>query len=138
MRTDTDLTRLARHPLLSSIPERKLAQLVTLFDFVELPAGRVLMREDGAGDETFLIEHGDVLVEIAGEVIATLGAGEVVGEMAVLERKRRTATVTALTDVTAIVIAPRAFWSLVAADTSVGLKVATTIAARLRQLESVR
>jgi hypothetical protein len=64
---------------------------------VEVPAGTVLMREGEPGDRFFLIAQGRVRVETDGSAIAELGAGDYVGEIALLMDAPRNATVTAST-----------------------------------------
>jgi hypothetical protein len=64
-----------------------------------LAPGDVLVREGDAGQSLFLLLDGVVSVETGGSVLAELGPGAVVGERAVLERGRRTATLTAVTPI---------------------------------------
>jgi CRP-like cAMP-binding protein len=61
----------------------------------ELDAGEVLFHEGDIGDALYVIVHGIVVVERDGEVLATFGDGECVGEMAVLDWEPRSATVVA-------------------------------------------
>ena len=64
-----------------------------------VPAGAVVFRQGDVGDRWFVIESGEVEVIGDGRVVATLGAGEGFGEIALLRRSRRTATVVARGDV---------------------------------------
>jgi CRP-like cAMP-binding protein len=131
------IERLGKQPLLRSMSTRELHRIAPLFDAVTLPAGHVLMREGQPGRETFLIESGEVVVTIDGVEVNRLGAGEVVGEMAVLEHEPRTATVTAATEISVLVAEARAFSSL-AGEPYVGAAIASTIAHRLRSTEASR
>jgi hypothetical protein len=70
-----------------------------------LPAGAVLTEQGTPGDELFLLLDGVVEIEVDGRRLAEVGPGAVLGERAVLEGGRRTATVTATTPVRVAVAA---------------------------------
>ena len=65
-------------------------------------SGQALMKEGGPGDGLFIIARGSVKVSVGDIIVDILGQGSVIGEMAVLTGVRRTATVTADTQVTAL------------------------------------
>jgi hypothetical protein len=67
-------------------------------DVQRLAAGAVLTRQGEAGTEVFLVLDGVLDVDVAGDLVAEVGPGAVIGERAVLEGGTRTATVTARTD----------------------------------------
>ena len=95
------------------LPAHERQALERLADEVTLPAGTVLMREGRFGREVFVILSGEVEVRRDDEVIAVLGAGEVVGELAVLNpTQTRNATVVAATELRTLVLDPRAYRSL--------------------------
>ena len=79
--------------------------------------GEVLTREGGYGREVFLIVEGTAEVRAGDRVIGSLGAGDVAGELAVLDAQpasRRTATVVTTSDVVALVSNPREFAAILA------------------------
>jgi serine/threonine-protein kinase len=82
------------------------------FQVREFAAGSVIVEEGAAADAAFLVTHGncEVYRQVDGEkrVVRCLGAGEIFGEMGLLTRAPRTATVAALDDVTVMVITPEA------------------------------
>jgi hypothetical protein len=84
----------------------ELRQVASLLTGVCVPAGRVLMREGELAREAMFIGHGTARVVREGREIALLGRGDVVGEMALLEDGLRSATVTAVTSVSAYVCTP--------------------------------
>lgn len=80
---------------------------------VILGAGQVLMEEGEWGRETYLLLDGTAEVSICGAVVARVGAGEIVGELAVLDPRRpRMATVRTAEPVRALVFDMRSFRSL--------------------------
>jgi cAMP-dependent protein kinase regulator len=100
-------------PALAGCSTRQLRRMASLMDVVEVPAGTLLTTEGTFENQVFLLVEGTVAVTARGERLAELGPGEVVGELAVLDRhRRRTATTTALTPVTACVLTPRGLDSL--------------------------
>jgi hypothetical protein len=87
--------------------ERRLS--VAIIDgkpvFRRLAAGQVLVEQGDAGHEVFLLFDGVLAVEIDGTAVTELGPGAIVGEMALLEGGRRTATLRAVTPCRIAVVA---------------------------------
>jgi CRP-like cAMP-binding protein len=89
-----DPKRLREIPLFASLGKRELEQVGAWTDEVELPAGRVLGREGAMAYEFFVIEDGAAEITVDGKHLTDLGPGDFFGEIGLLERERRTATVT--------------------------------------------
>ena len=87
--------------------ERRLAS--KLSTPIAVPAGTVLAQQGDQGAEFFLVIEGEIEVSQGGQVIAIRGAGSALGEMALLERQPRTATLTAKTPVSTLVSGKREF-----------------------------
>ena len=98
-----------------------------------VPAGTVLMTEDAVGQQAFLIVDGWAVVTAGDRVLAELGPGEIVGEMAMLDQDRRAATAIATTPTRLLVIGPSAF-SVLASRAPVVSAIADTLSRRLRAL----
>src|SRR5258707_14453403 len=99
---------LLRHaPLFEHCSKKELGLIGGLADEIDLPAGKVLIREGDRGREFFVIISGEVEVRRKGRRVATMGAGSFVGEMALLSKAPRSATVTALTALDVLVITDR-------------------------------
>lgn len=90
---------LQRVPMLRTLPLPSVEQLARGLEPVLLPAGATVFSQGDTGDRYFVVESGELKVLGDGHVIATLGAGEGFGEIALLRSTPRTATVVALSDV---------------------------------------
>ena len=90
-----DPARLRKIPVFSDLPDEELRHIAALAAEVSVPAGKELVREGDYSYDVLAIEEGTASVEREGARIADLGPGDVVGEMGVLERSQRNATVRA-------------------------------------------
>src|ERR1700730_17464640 len=91
------LPDLAQVPLFSACSKKDLQHIARRAEHVDVPAGKVLVREGAAGAEFFIILHGTAEVSMRGRKVATLGPGAFFGDLALLDKAPRNATVTALT-----------------------------------------
>jgi MFS family permease len=92
---DLDIGLLQRVPMFRSLPLPSIEQLARGLEPVEVPMGAEVFSQGEIGDRYYVIESGEVDVVGDGRVVATLGPGEGFGEIALLRRTRRTATVVA-------------------------------------------
>jgi CRP/FNR family cyclic AMP-dependent transcriptional regulator len=134
-RSDPKVERLGQVQLFSACSKRELRQIAALVEEVEVPTGRVLMREGDPGREAFVIADGEARVTVRGKRAVTMGPGECFGEMALLHNAPRSATVTAASDMKLFVLGSREFSSLVDEVPSVARKVLAAVADRLRSAE---
>jgi len=105
-------SRLSTLPVFASLTPRALAQADALLTEISLPAGQTLCEQGEFGREAFILLAGQAAVIRDGKVIATVKRGDVVGELALLDSGRRTATVKATTDVSVLAMNHREFSSL--------------------------
>ena len=92
-----DASRLKSNPLFEDVPDEELAQIAGFAQEVNVEAGRELVREGDFSYEFMVIEEGEAEVTRHGEHVNDLGAGDFFGEMGLLEKTLRNATVTAKT-----------------------------------------
>jgi CRP-like cAMP-binding protein len=104
-----DAKRLEELPLFRDLSKGERERIARWADEVDVPAGYQLLGEGRLPHEFFVIEEGKADVTKGGDTITQLGPGDFFGEIALVEHERRTATVTAATPLTAIVMAPREF-----------------------------
>jgi CRP/FNR family transcriptional regulator, cyclic AMP receptor protein len=121
--------------LFSACSKRELTRIATLADEIEVPEGRVLIRQGEPGREFFVIVDGRAKVSIRGKRTRTLDAGSAFGELSLFDHGPRSATVTALTDMQLLVLDSRSFSSLISEVPSVAGKIFKTMAQRLRVAE---
>jgi len=89
-------------PLFAGLGKRDIEVLGRIADELDVKPGTALCKQGDIGREFFIIEAGRAEVTRDGEHVADLGPGDFFGEMALLEDDRRTATVTATEQMTAI------------------------------------
>jgi MFS family permease len=106
---------LESHPIFAPLPEPTLEHLAARLEPRLVAAGDVVFREGDYGDRFFLIEKGEVEVDL-GQTVAVLGPGDGFGEIALLNDVPRTATVTARTDATLLALEREEFLETVAGD----------------------
>jgi CRP/FNR family cyclic AMP-dependent transcriptional regulator len=111
-RTNPVPTALKESELASLIPLRELRIIERRGTMVSMSAGRSAIREGEIGRECMIIVEGGFAVTSNGVPLASLGAGDVVGEMALFAKRPRTATVTAEIDSLVYAFNPREFVSL--------------------------
>jgi CRP-like cAMP-binding protein len=90
-----DPTRLERVPLFTNLSETDRAELASKMEERHAGAGEHLSNQGGSGYFFFVIESGAAEVSRDGQVVAKLGPDDFFGEIAILAKPRRTATVTA-------------------------------------------
>lgn len=92
-----DPDRLRTIPVFASLDDQTLRGIATYATETSVPAGKHLVKEGDYAYEFMAIEDGEADVLRSGEKVATLGPGDIFGEMAVLQKTLRTATVVAST-----------------------------------------
>jgi hypothetical protein len=127
--------RLARIPLFEGLSKQQLSQVSSLMTPLDLKAGKVLARQGEVGREFLILLEGQVEVARDGKIIAVRGPGDFIGEIALLDNRPRTATVTARTDVVVEVLNRGEFASLLAEAPELSAQIMATMARRLAALD---
>ncbi len=128
---DAKTKMIARVPLFSRCSKRELALIAGIADEIDLPAGKTLTKEGEQGREFFVLLDGRVEVRKGGVKRDILELGDFLGEIALVSRSPRTATVTTETPVRVLVIRDQEFRSLLARVPSIQTKVLEVLADRL-------
>ena len=123
-------------PLFARCSKRQLRAIAALADEIERPAGRVLAKQGTLGSEFFVLIDGAAEVQKDGKRLAVLGAGDFFGEIALVTRAPRTATVTLIEPSSLLVMTERDFDALLKAETEIQARVLRALADRLAQTEA--
>ena len=118
-------------PLFSRLSKPELRDLAMLADEIDLRDGKEMTRQGHPGREFFVLLEGTADVRKNGRKINTLGPGDFFGEIALVSREPRTATVTATSPVRTLVITDRSFRRLLDESPQVKTKVMEAMATRL-------
>jgi CRP/FNR family cyclic AMP-dependent transcriptional regulator len=133
---DTYLEHLSKVPMFAACSRKELQQVGRTAEDVTFKAGTELITEGKVGREFFVIFDGKARVSRNGKDIATLGPGDYFGELALLDRAVRNATVTAMTDMEALVLEERAFRGMLQEIPTMTTKLMVGMARRLHDLDS--
>lgn len=129
------LEHLAEISLFSALSKRDLQRIAKASNEITREAGAQLADQGDAGREAFVIIEGSATVKRNGRKVATLGPGDAVGEMSLLDHGPRTATVTADTPITVLVLSAREFSGVLEEVPGLAHKLLNQLAARVRELD---
>jgi CRP/FNR family transcriptional regulator, cyclic AMP receptor protein len=132
---DDRVTFLRGVPLFADLDERALQAVAILAHEAAFKAGDVMMLEGEPGDTFFVIVDGTVRIEREGRPIRSLTAGGYLGEIALYDRRPRTATATCVTDVRALTIRAHEFERLMETLPVVDRRVRAAVDRRSRNAD---
>jgi len=128
---DGKVELLKKVPLFSRLIKKSLQDVAHITDELDLPAGKEMATEGDRGREFFVLLDGEAEVTRGGEHVNTMKKGDFFGEIALVTKMPRTASVTAKTDVQVLVITERDFGALLKRSPEVGRQVAEALAERV-------
>jgi len=118
-------------PLFARCSRAELKEIALLADEIDLHEGKEMTRQGALGREFFVLLEGTADVKKDNRKVNTLGPGDFFGEIALVSREPRTATVIATSPVRALVITDRSFRRLLDDAPQVQTKVMEAMAQRL-------
>lgn len=118
-------------PLFSKLSGAALREVASVADEMDIPAAKALTKEGERGREFFVLLEGTADVRQKGARIRTLGKGDFLGEIALVTKLPRTATVTTTSPVRALVITDRDFAALLKRSPQIGQGVLEALGERL-------
>ena len=134
-RKEDVLAYLARTPLFSACTKKDLQHVARYSERVHVPAGTKMTQEGRVGYEFYVILEGKASVLKAGKEVATLGEGDSFGELALLDRAPRNATVEAVTDIEALVMGQREFNAALDLVPTLAHKLLVGLARRIHEVD---
>ncbi len=135
MTTNTTIAALASIELFAGLSKKDLKSIDRLMTPVDVKAGKEVIKEGTAGREAFIVVEGTASVWRDGKLIASVGKGAVLGEVALLANRARTATVLAETAMTVEVLNRREFEQLLDDNPGITRKLLVATAKRVHELE---
>jgi len=133
---DAKLDLLHRIPLFSGLDRHQIERLGQLAEEVDVPAGKVLIRQGDRGGDLMVLASGQVSVERDGALLRTLGSGEFFGEIALVDGGPRTATITTREPSRLVVLGHREFHAMMDEFPEVASRILATMADRIRTLDA--
>jgi CRP/FNR family transcriptional regulator, cyclic AMP receptor protein len=124
-------------PLFSECSRKDLDEIAGIADEIDLREGKELTKEGRPGREFFVLIEGDADVKKGSRRINRMAAGDFFGEISLVTRRPRTATVVATSPVRALVITDRSFRTLLERQPVIQNKVMSALAARLGPEENL-
>lgn len=118
-------------PLFSKLSKKSLEEVAHIADELDLAQGKVMAEEGDRGREFIVLLEGEADVTKGGQTINRMQDGDFFGEIALVTKMPRTATVTATTDVRILVITDRDFGALLKHSDEVSRGVAEALAERM-------
>ena len=132
LRANSKIDLIKGVPLFSGASKSELAEIAAIADEIDLPAGKVLIEEGDHGREFFVLIEGTADVMQGGNKVGRLlGPGDFFGEIALISKAPRTATITTTSPVRALVITDRAFRHLLDHAPNIQIGALLALAERL-------
>jgi CRP-like cAMP-binding protein len=132
--TGSTTDALASIPFFAGLAPEDLADILQVGRAVSFDAGTAIVTEGDPGDGMYLLVSGTAEVEVGGR-FHRLGPGAFFGEMALVSRRKRMATVTATEPVEAIAIPAEGFRSFLLGHPAVALSMLESLVERLREVQ---
>jgi len=131
LRKNAKLDLLRRVPLFAGLSKRDLEEVAKIADEIDLREGKVLTKEGAPGREFFVIVEGTAEVTRGNAKVNTLSDGDFFGEISLITKLPRTATVTAVSPLRALVITDRSFRRMLDGSASIQRSVLEALGNRL-------
>ena len=132
---DQKVRRLAAVELFRHCSAKELSLLAAITDEAVLETGQVLCRQGEVATAAYVVDDGEANVKIGTHFIGTVGAGEIVGEMGLLDYRPRSASVVARSPMRVYVIDARRFESVLEEAPKLARSLLRELTRRIRDLD---
>jgi CRP/FNR family cyclic AMP-dependent transcriptional regulator len=129
------IDHLRQVPLFANCSTKELQRIAKVATERHIPAGQAIVDQGQAGTEAYVLMEGTATVRRNGKKVATLEPGAVIGELSLLDRGPRTATVITDAGATVLVVGQRDFQPILAEIPAIAEKVLASLAGRIRELD---
>ena len=121
-------------PLFAGMSSQELLHVAEIVKEVNFPSNTTIIHEDDIGDYMFILVDGEVLIHRGSAQVGRLGSKDFFGEMSVLDRGTRSASVTTLSNCQMLRIDERDFWQILVVHNTLAVSLVRILAQRLRQM----
>lgn len=128
--------QLAAVPIFSGLSRRQVGRLVGASKTTRHQTGHEVAREGEGSMALHLVLSGTATVSVRGEDVRELGPGDYFGEISMIDGKRRSATVTAASELTTLAVPHLAFTGLLESDPAFATALLKMLCARVREAEA--
>ena len=132
---DDGAERLAKVELFDGFTKAELARVAELVEEVDAEAGAVLVEQGKPGTEAYIVMSGEAVFEVAGEKKGSVGPGEPIGEMSLIDNRPRVGTVRAVTPMKLLVLDATQFRKLLDEMPKANRAVRAKLTDRIRKLD---
>jgi CRP-like cAMP-binding protein len=133
---DDKLELLERVPLFAGVARGELEEIARISDEIDVPAGTALTHEGRHEGYFFVIVSGTVQIDRGGRTINTIGPGDFLGEIALLDGGPRTARATTETACRLLSLTPERFHDLLDTSPSVRTSILEAVGQRMRAIDA--
>lgn len=131
---DPRVALLRKVPLFGACDDKQLVFIASQVEEMDFAAGHVLCREGESGGEFFVIVSGTAAVKHGGRDVSQLGAGNFFGEIALIDRGPRTATVVTTSAMRCLVLSYSQFRNVLRQNGAIAIAVLDQLGQRIRPL----
>ena len=128
--------RIKTIPFFAKASDKAVQALARAADEVNVSAGKVLIEEGDFNFVAYIVEAGEAEVVVGGEAVATIDAGEMIGEVGFLSRREASATVRAKTDMTVFSLQYNRLDAVLDENPAMLRAIAEELAQRLRDMDA--
>ncbi len=133
---DSHLDHLASITLFSALSRKELQRVARASDEVTVAQGHELVRQGDVGREMFVVVEGSATVRRNGRKLGTAGPGSAIGELSLLDKGPRTASIVADTEMRLLVLGAREFAAVLDDVPGLAHKILSSLASRIRELDT--
>jgi CRP-like cAMP-binding protein len=132
---DDGAERLARIELFEGFSPAELQRIAELVEEVQAEEGAVLTEQGKPGQECYIVVEGEASFEVGGERKGSIGPGEPIGEMSLIDNRPRSGTVRALTPMKLLALDAKRFRTLLDEMPKANRAIMAKLSERLRNVD---